>query len=60
MTLEKAIKLNNELKGGIDLDALPAHAKALQIGIEALERIDDFRMGYWVALGEPLPSETKE
>lgn len=37
MTLEKAIKYNEELKAGIDADEMPNHHKAVGLGIEALK-----------------------
>lgn len=60
MTITKSIKLNNEVKAGIDLDTLPDHAKAIQLGIEALKEVDALRK-VLTGLGKSLlPGETEE
>lgn len=43
MTLEEAIKYNEELKRGIDAHEMPKHYAAVQLGIEGLKRIQDAR-----------------
>ena len=43
LTLDEAIKYNEELKTGIDVREMPKHDVAVQLGIEALKRVQDAR-----------------
>jgi len=60
LTLDEAIKYNKELKRGIDVDEMPKHHAAIQLGIEALKRIQDARD---IVIESPaadlLPGETE-
>lgn len=60
MRLETAIELLEELKKGIDLDALPDHAEAVQLGIGAIKEHQPMRKFYPPNTYLPLPGETKE
>jgi len=60
MTIPEAIELLTELHKGIDLDALPDHAAAAQLGIEALKAVDQQRAHGFVTIPRLLPGETKE
>ena len=60
LTLEEAIKYNEELQQGIDVQEMPKHYAAVQLGIEALKEIEDCRVDGGL-FGVPLlPDETEK
>ena len=66
MALEEAIETNSKIKWYVEEKIGKAHAEALQLGIEALEQIKEWRertdntkvlMIWRSELHKPLPSE---
>ena len=60
MTLEEAIKYNEEVREGIDVDEMPKHHAAVQLGVEALKRIKRLSPNRALPFTELLPGETEE
>jgi len=60
MTLQEAITYDKDLKAGLDLPLMRQHAKALDLSIEALQLIREFRKTNNRDILWHLPSETKE
>ncbi len=60
MTLDEAKNILTNLKyRGFVFEDLPV-VKAIELGIEALEFVKDFRMGLYLEKADLLPSETEE
>ena len=60
MKLEEAIKRNEDIQ--MEFLPLPRHREweAVQLGIEAIKRLQDMRKSPWTTGGEILPGETEK
>lgn len=58
MNLEKAIEILTAYKAGSYEDTGPDLDDAIQLGIEALQKLRELRTGRGVIFDRPLPGET--
>jgi len=60
MNLEKAIDRNVELKGELVREGRLEKAEGVQLGIEAIKRLQQYRFVRPNGFDKPLPGETKD
>lgn len=60
MNLDKAIEILANLRDGCDQAELADHIDAIQLGIEALKRIQECRLADHTIAEDYLPGETKD
>ena len=59
MTIDEAIKVQTEMLNIVYNSQSPKRSKALRLGIEALKRVQLYRKGMYIGLGDKMPGETK-
>ena len=60
MTIDETIRvLENEIRIS-ELNNRPYEVSAFKLGIEALKRVQLYRKGMYIGLGDKMPGETKE
>ena len=60
MTIDKAIELNREASKSLRAHGFPDNAAAVDLGIEAMKRLEHLRKDFPSLRYELLPEETKE
>ena len=60
MTIDEAIKLNEELRQGLDMPLMAKYDEALGLGNEAMREVERFRKDPDHYKLELLPGETEE
>ena len=60
MQIDEAIEELQAIKKKAEIDGMPYGAEAIQLGIEALKRVRDYKEAHFNLHYTPMPGETEE